>query len=189
MNNEEIRKIVKDVLPEQRYEHTLGVAEAAIELGARFAPTLCKTSLERASLVHDYKKPYGRVELTELLQKYEPNEDFSSYGGVLLHGPVAAYLLKEDFGIEDEEIFHAVYYHTTGRPKMSLFEKIIFLADFIEPGRHFPGVHDVRKVAEKDLNLAVLESLRSTIQHLSSKHVLIHPLTLSAYNDQVRTAK
>ena len=103
----------------------------------------------------------------------------------LLHGPAGSVLAKTAFGIDDEEIRGAIYYHTTGRVGMTLLEKIVFLADYIEPNRDFPGVEDLRLLAEKDLDEAVLAAYDSTISHLIDQEAYIYGLTFLGRNDMV----
>ena len=88
---------------------------------------------------------------------------------------------RDIFGIDDEDILNAIAYHTTGRAGMSTLEKIIFLADAIEPGRHYLGVEEIRKVAETDLDGACILSLARTIEHVrDEKGWYLHPATVEA---------
>ena len=79
-------------------------------------------------------------------------------------------LVEKEAGITDTEILDAIRYHTSGRPKMTLLEKVIYLADYIEPGRKFPGVEEVRELAEKDLNKALIQSIQNSIIFLMKKN-------------------
>ena len=96
-----------------------------------------------------------------------------------------AYIAGWVHGIDDKDIKSAIFYHTTGRTNMTLLEKIIFLADYIEPSRDFPGVDTIRKLAEKDLNQAVLSAYNSTIKHLIDQDAYIYDLTFLGRNDMV----
>ncbi|MCP6368247.1 bis(5'-nucleosyl)-tetraphosphatase (symmetrical) YqeK, partial [Klebsiella pneumoniae] len=80
----------------------------------------------------------------------------------LWHAPVGAFLVRNEVGITDKEVLDAIAYHTSGRPGMTLLEKIVYVADYIEPGRRFPGVDEVRELAKKDLNAALIQSLKNT---------------------------
>jgi predicted HD superfamily hydrolase involved in NAD metabolism len=104
------------------------------------------------------------------------------YNKELWHAPVGAEVARERFGITDEEILNAIRYHTSGRPGMSKLEKIIFLADYIEPGRRFPGVDEVRETARRDLERAVLMAMDNTIRFLLERGQKVYPLTLLARN-------
>jgi predicted HD superfamily hydrolase involved in NAD metabolism len=87
--------------------------------------------------------------------------------------------------VTDPEILQAVRYHTTGRAGMSLLEKVVCVADYIEPNRNFPGVEDIRSLAEQDLNEALAVALGGTIRFLIEQRKTVYPLTLIAYNDLV----
>ncbi|MBB6448805.1 putative HD superfamily hydrolase involved in NAD metabolism [Geomicrobium halophilum] len=184
MSVEHFQEKVQQTLPQERYHHTLGVMKTAVTLAKQNG--VDETKAELAALLHDYAKPFSRQTLTEVLKRQEPHETFSEYGGVLLHAPAGAYIVRDEFGVDDEEIFQAIYWHTTGRPEMSLFEKIIFLADYIEPGRSFSGIEEVRKLTEIDLDAALLATYRNTIQHLVRGGKMVHPMTLAAYNDAIK---
>jgi predicted HD superfamily hydrolase involved in NAD metabolism len=105
------------------------------------------------------------------------------YHPELWHGPVAASIVQERMGIRDEDVLNAIRYHTTGRAGMTRLEKIIYLADYIEPGRQFPGLDEVRELAEKDLDSAVKKAIGNTIIFLVEKSAPIFPDTFKAYND------
>ncbi|GAK04146.1 hydrolase [Geomicrobium sp. JCM 19037] len=186
MKTTDIENRVKEVLPESRFTHTLGVRDEAVRLAEQYNEDTYR--IEVAALLHDYAKPLAKESLLNVLKEREPNENFSEFGGVLLHAPAGAYMIEREFkDVIDQDIFNAVYWHTTGHPDMSTFEKIIFLADFIEPGRHFPGVHEVRKAAEKGLDEAVTACFVSTISHLVENRRPVHPMTLAAYNSMLMT--
>ena len=101
----------------------------------------------------------------------------------LLHGPIAASLAPEWFGIKDEDVLNSVRFHTTGRVGMSKLEMVICLADAIEPSRGYPNVEHIREVAQTDLVKALAESFDSTIQYLLESHQSIFPLTVMARNE------
>ncbi|QQK75796.1 HD domain-containing protein [Salicibibacter cibarius] len=183
MAHEQFQQKVQQMLPKERYDHTLGVMQTAVSLAKRYEVDEDKTEL--AALLHDYAKPLPKEQLIATIKRHEPDENFSEHGGVLLHAPAGAYIVQEEFGIQDNDIFSAIYWHTTGRPQMSLFEKIIFLADYMEPGRSFPGIEEVRKLAEVDLDGALLAAYTNTIQHLVASKRMVHPMTLAAYNDAI----
>src|SRR5699024_3254928 len=109
--------------------------------------------------------------------------DMLAYHSELWHAPVGALLVKNEIGIEDEDILQAISSHTTGRPGMTKLEKVIFLADYTEPNRQFPGVDRVRTLSMEDLDAAMLAALSQTIQFLVQKQVLVYPNTLLTYND------
>jgi predicted HD superfamily hydrolase involved in NAD metabolism len=98
----------------------------------------------------------------------------------LLHGAIGAYISEKEIGIGDTEILDAIRYHTTGRPDMTVLDKLIYLADFIEPGRSFPGVDEIRKLSMIDLNEAVIAALESTIEHLNRSGKKVHSSTVES---------
>src|SRR5690606_24048615 len=124
--------------------------------------------------------PSEQLELTVIEQNIQG--DLLEYDRQLLHSHVGAYLASTEYGIMDEDILNAIRYHTSGRPHMSLLEKIVCLADYMEPGRQFPDVEQIRNLAEVDLNKALVLGLDSTIKHLISTGKLIYPLTIGARN-------
>ncbi len=184
MERNQALEIVKPHLTDYRYQHTLGVVEAAIELAERFDGN--KEKAELAAIFHDYAKFRDRDEMRLLVKNTLTNKLILDYGDELLHAPCAAYYLPEEVGVTDEEILQAIASHTTGRVGMSLLEKIIFLADYIEPGRQFQGVDQVRQLAKKNLDAAIIQALEQTICFLLKRRQLIYPETLATYNDLVK---
>lgn len=187
MNQKEALTLVKPHLTKHRYQHTIGVLHTALKLAKRFGASEKKTEL--AAIFHDYAKFRNREEMRELITTIWDDKNIVDYGDELLHAPCGAYFVEKEIGITDEEILNAIRYHTTGRPNMTLLEKIIFLADYIEPGRHFPGVDDVRELAEVDLDEAIILALQRTIAFLMKRKQLIYPLTVATYNDLIRRKK
>jgi predicted HD superfamily hydrolase involved in NAD metabolism len=103
-----------------------------------------------------------------------------------LHAEVAAFVAEQEYGINDPEVLDAIRYHTSGRVGMTLLDKIVCLADYIEPGRNFPGVDRIRELAEHNLEQALVAGFDSTITFLIEKQKVIFPLTVLARNDIVR---
>jgi predicted HD superfamily hydrolase involved in NAD metabolism len=137
-----------------------------------------------AALLHDFAKNMNKDELFNLLQESgEKILPLEKAEAELLHGPAAAIIAKRDFGIEDQEILESIKYHTTGNPGLSDLAKIIYLADAIEPSREYPGISEIRKAAEMDLDKAFLMSLNSTLEFLIPRDRLIHPASIEARNE------
>lgn len=176
--------IVKKHLPERRYIHTLGVTDTAVMLAKRYGADERKAEL--AGIFHDYAKYRPKEEMQNIIRSENMPQDLLMYDSELWHAPVGAYLVKKEVGITDEEILDAIRYHTTGRPGMTTLEKVVFLADYIEPNRSFPGVEEVRKAAENSLDEAIVLCLQNTIRFLLSKNQLIYPQTVETYNDLQR---
>ncbi|MDX8289913.1 bis(5'-nucleosyl)-tetraphosphatase (symmetrical) YqeK [Metabacillus indicus] len=180
MNRDQALAIVKEQLTEHRYVHTIGVMETAIELADRYGGDLKKA--ETAAIFHDYAKFRSKEEMKQIITEQKMAPDLLIHSSELWHAPVGAYLVKKEAGIEDAEILDAIRYHTSGRENMTLLDKIIYVADYIEPGRIFPGAEEVRKIAETDLNQALMASMKNTILFLLKKNQPIYPQTLQSYN-------
>lgn len=177
---EMIKDYVKRNLSPKRMQHTMGVVDMAKELGKAYNCTSHKC--EMAALLHDIAKEIKGEERQRLCQELCIDLDSFSQFPQVLHGFLGAEMAKAQFGITDEEILDAIRYHTTGRQQMSLLEKIIFIADYIEEGRSsIPSILEARKEVFNNLDTSVLISLESTMRYLENKGVKIHPLTMEAY--------
>ncbi|MEI5905767.1 bis(5'-nucleosyl)-tetraphosphatase (symmetrical) YqeK [Bacillus spongiae] len=180
MDRTEALRIVKAQLTPKRYQHTLGVLETAVSLSKTFG--VKEKEAELAAIFHDYAKFRPKKEMKAILIKEKEDPRLLDYNEELWHAPVGAYLVKEEAGITEDTILKAIRYHTSGRPNMTLLEKIIYVADYIEPGRDFPGVGEARKLAEKDIDQALLFALKNTMTYLLLKGAPIFPETFEAYN-------
>lgn len=181
--------ILKARLSSTRFRHSLNVMETALKMGERFGllglnSRKTEEKLWLAALLHDYAKDLSEQELLILagennlitckVEEVQPD---------LLHGPVGALLCRRDLQIEDEEILRAIHYHTTGYAQMTLLEKIVFLADLVEPSRKYAGVDELRKICEDDVDKGLLFAFDSTLQYVLRRNLLIHPLTVLARNE------
>jgi predicted HD superfamily hydrolase involved in NAD metabolism len=188
MKIDEAQQAIKAILPEKRYVHSVGVSETAGKLAEKYGADERKARL--AGMLHDIVKYFSDDELKAMiLSKPGTWSDCLEYSDKLWHAPAGAIYVEETYGIVDLDVLNPMIYHTTGRKQMTLLEKIIFLADYIEPGRDFPGVDEVREAAEQDLDTAVLLELQKTITHLLSKQQSVYPKTFEAYNGLVREQK
>jgi predicted HD superfamily hydrolase involved in NAD metabolism len=159
----------------------LGVVKAARRLAEIHRRDVEKASV--AALCHDAAKGMPQDVLLSTAEKGRwPVDWVDRMRPDLLHGPVAAILCAEELGIKDEDILHAIRYHTTGRPDMSPLEQIIYLADLTEEGRDFPGLPQLRKMAEKDLAEALREAFDHILRFVLESGDLIHPTTIHARN-------
>ncbi|WHY60776.1 bis(5'-nucleosyl)-tetraphosphatase (symmetrical) YqeK [Cytobacillus firmus] len=183
MNRETALDIVKEQLTEHRYLHTVGVMETAIKLAEKYGADSKKAEL--AAIFHDYAKFRPKEEMREIIIKEGMPAELLDYNSELWHAPVGAFLTEKEAGIHDKEVLDAIRYHTSGRPGMALLEKIIYLADYIEPGRHFPGVDEVRDLAQTNLNKALIKSVQNTIMFLMKKGQPVFPASFETYNDLV----
>jgi len=179
-----LRQLVKP----QRFLHCKAVAEEAAVLAQKYGADIAKARL--AGLLHDYARDVPEKELLRLAK----NNDLVTHRveeiyPVLLHGPVGALLVKRDLGVNDAAVLKAISHHTTGAPGMALLEKIIYLADFIEPSRNFPGVENIRKLAEVNLDAAILEAMNSSLRYCIIKGSMIHPVTVEARNELIENTR
>lgn len=182
----QIKERLQQQLKPSRYQHTLGVAESAEHLLKKHFPDKIAEWAEKirvAALLHDCAK---NLSAESLLRIADENglviDPVSRINTELLHGPVGAVVAKQDYGISDSDILNAITYHTTGRVGMSPLEKIIYLADYIEPGRVFPGVEVLRILAEQDLDKAIIAALNNTIIFVTQNGGLLHPDTILTRN-------
>lgn len=183
MEREAALNLVKEQLTEHRYVHTLGVAETAVKLAKQYGADEKKAEL--AAIFHDYAKFRPKDEMKEIIVTHGLPKDLLDYNSELWHAPAGAYLVKQEAGITDQDILDAIRYHTSGRPGMTKLEKIIYLADYIEPGRHFPGVDEVRELAKSNLDEALIKAVQNTILFLMKKNQPVYPETFYTYNDLV----
>lgn len=181
MEFKEIEKIVSERLGEKRARHTFGCAECASELALRFGASVDDAYL--AGLLHDITKELSVENQLKLCEKYDIILDtVSKENSALLHAMTGAYVAKEEFCVSDA-VFRAIYYHTTACEGMTVLDLCVWLADLIEPGRDFPGVSEIRELAEYDIFSAVLKGIDVTIIHLISQGKMIHPAMIDARND------
>lgn len=183
MNRAEALALVEPHLTEHRYIHTIGVADTALKLAEN--TDVDKNRLELAAIFHDYAKFRDKQEMRGIIRKEKLDPDFLLYGDELLHAPAGSFLVEKEIGIEDEEILSAITWHTTGRQDMTMMDKILFLADYIEPNRSFPGVDEVRELSASSLDEAIIKALTNTIEFLMKKKQPVYPGTLATYNQLV----
>ncbi|MBU8581576.1 MULTISPECIES: bis(5'-nucleosyl)-tetraphosphatase (symmetrical) YqeK [Bacillus] len=180
MKREEALACVQEQLTEQRYIHTVGVMETAVKLAERFGADVKKAEI--AAIFHDYAKFRPKEEMKQIILNGCGPLEVLDFHHELWHAPAGAALVKTEVGITDEDILSAIRFHTSGRPNMTLLEKVIYVADYIEPGRRFPGVEEVRTLAEEDLDLALIQALKNTMTFLISKNQAVYPETVATYN-------
>jgi predicted HD superfamily hydrolase involved in NAD metabolism len=181
MTIDEIRYKLQGTLSPKRFSHSLGVMETSVKLASQFGVDVKKAEI--AGLLHDCARELENEEVLKLCKEHNIEvDDVCEHEPKLLHGPVGAVVARKEYGIEDEEILGAIYCHTTGRKNMNALDKIIFLADYVEPGRDFSGVEKVREVVFEDLDKGMVVSLISIIKHLVKKKQLIQKDTIDTWN-------
>ena len=163
-----LAKAMEECQDGKRYFHTLGVAFTAASMAMRYGENVAQA--QTAGLLHDCAKCLSDEKLLSICSKNHLEvTDVERRNPYLLHGKVGAYLGQKDYQIDDPDILNAITYHTTGRPGMSTLEKIIFIADYIEPGRN-KALHleEIRKLAFEDLDKTMLKILGDTLDYLES---------------------
>ncbi|UOF88898.1 bis(5'-nucleosyl)-tetraphosphatase (symmetrical) YqeK [Fodinisporobacter ferrooxydans] len=180
MSEAEIRERIRNALSPYRFQHVEGVVQTAERLSIQYGVDAKQARL--AAWLHDFAREWPPEKLQAYSKPLQLPEEYRSMPE-LLHGPIVAHYLEEWFQIRDEEIANAIYYHTTGRPQMSIFEKVICLADAIEPGRVYPGVEECRILAQESLEHALAVQFDGTIRFLLDRKKEILPLTVAARNE------
>ena len=183
MNWKEIEEKLKNTLDEKRYRHTLGVSYTAAAIAMAHGADVQKARL--AGILHDCAKYIPKedrlrlctengIEVTEIERKNTS----------LLHSKLGVYIAKRDFKIEDEEIFGAIRWHTTGHPGMTLLEQIIYIADYIEPNRDDDMVisEEIRKTAYTNLDKCCKLIMEHIVEYIRSSAKEMDEMTLEAYN-------
>lgn len=184
MNWTDIEADLQIKLTPKRFKHTLNVVEAAEQLARTYGCDGEQAKL--AALLHDCAKYLSDEEQLGYAQKHQLKIDrVSQNDPQLLHGPVGAVLAGERYGVTDTAIQKAIDCHTTGCKHMSTLDKIIYLADYIEKDRSFPGVETIRQLAEIDLDEAMIMALTNSICHVAHTGALIHKRTIEARNDLI----
>lgn len=189
VNLAKLRKKIEKTLESKRYEHTLSVAYTAANLAAVHGVDVEKALV--AGMLHDCAKCLGHRKQISICKKNHVllSELEMQKDSKLLHAKSGSILAKEYYGITDQDILSAICYHTTGRPHMSQLEKIIYIADYIEPGRKRAkkaeeedlSLLEVRKLAFQDLDGALRKILHDTLGYLSQRGGSVDPMTQKTY--------
>lgn len=176
-----IRDSIEKEMDEKRFAHTLGVAYTAAMLASIHG--IPQDTALLAGLLHDCAKCYSDEKMFSLCSKN--NVSFSvteSKNTALLHGKVGAIIAYKKYAVDDETILNAIRYHTTGRPEMTLLDKIIYVSDYIEPGRKpLPNLSEIRKLAFQDLDSALIMILENILNYLESCGKETDPATRETY--------
>ena len=163
---------LKTMLTPERFAHSLGVRDTAVCLAKHYKADEKKAGI--AGLLHDNAKNMDKI--YERCRDLEVElDEIERRNPALVHAKLGAETAKCEFGISDREIISAIRWHTIGRPDMSLLEKIIFVADLTEPSRKFPDVLEIRKIAEKDIDKALLECVKATVRINKERGLEVHP--------------
>lgn len=180
MTTEQMREKLETMLTEHRLTHSIGVMETAMEMAKRFGVDMQKAQI--AGLLHDCAKQIDySVQLAMCEERGIALDGIKRENLGLVHAELGASLAETEFLVTDKEILDAIYYHTLGRAKMTDLEKILYLADIIEPNRkEFEGLSELRKLCMKDLDEATLYGLELSIAHIGRKGRILHTQTMEA---------
>lgn len=177
----EIRQKLQHELDGERYQHTLGVMYTSAALAMRHCCDMEQALL--AGLLHDCAKCIPNEEKIRICQTQGiPVSDVERANPSLLHAKLGAYLAKEQYQVTDSNVLNAISSHTTGRPEMTLLEKIVYIADYMEPGRrNLPNMEEVRFLAFQDIDACLLRILKDSLVYLKTRKMPIDPMTEQTY--------
>jgi predicted HD superfamily hydrolase involved in NAD metabolism len=172
---------LKKNLNSHRYEHSLSVRDTAVELSTYLKEDTEKAKI--AGLIHDCAKNMEDKEIINIIRKSGYNVDeVEENNPNIMHGLAGSIIAKDIMGVYDQDILNSIAFHTTGRKNMSSLEKIIYIADYIEPKRNFPGVESLRELTYINLDEALLMSFDNTLRYVIERKQLIHYKTIEARN-------
>lgn len=168
MNRLEMRERLQNKLTKKRFEHSLGVEYVSGCLAIVHGADVEKALI--AGLLHDCAKCLSAEEKISRCKKHGlPISSVELENPELLHAKLGAFYAMEKYGIKDEEILSAIEFHTTGKPAMTIMEKLVFVADYIEPNRKvLPEIAEIRKEAFTDIDRSIVHILRNTLSYLDS---------------------
>lgn len=190
-NIEEAKNWLKENLNEERYNHSIGTMEQAVELAGML--NLNQEKARIAGLMHDCAKCFPNDKLLKIIHdELTDVQDYELVNYKTLHAPVSAYIAKTEFGITDPEILSAIRWHTLGKVEMTDFEKMIFLADKIEKNtrnQEFRNECMALITLKNGLSLAMFRCYQETIKSLVDRKLAICHITISVYNDLLASSK
>lgn len=171
---------IETQLKSKRFEHVKRVEQTALHYAKQVQVDAEKASI--AGLIHDYAKQRPDQDFIQTIKACQLDSELLNWGNAVWHGVVGAELIKQELGIYDEDILDAVRYHTTGNAVMTPLAQLIYMADYIEPGRDFDGVKQARKLMDHDMKEAVAFQTKHTLSYLIDTNRPVYPQTLSTYN-------
>lgn len=178
--SELVRQLKNSLDKQSRFEHCLRVEQMAVQLAKLNHEDVEKAAV--AGLIHDYAKERTAKEFKQVIIAKKMDPDLLNWGNFIWHGEVGAEIIKNELKIMDEEILNAIRRHTVGAVQMTTLDKIVYVADYIEPGRDFPGVNYAREVAFADLDDGVRYETQHTLQYLLENNQKIYPAAILTYN-------
>ena len=182
-SRDELVAKLKNALTDSRFQHVLRVEQTAMDLAERNGVDVEKASI--GGLVHDYAKQRPDKDFIEAIKTYHLDPELLNYGNAIWHGVVGWLFVKTELQITDIDILNAVRYHTVGHQFMTPLEQIVYMADYIEPGRNFPGVDEARKITFDNLQAGVAYQTKQTLSYLVAHNKPVFPQTIVTYNNWV----
>lgn len=182
MDRIKMREQLKGKLTKKRYEHSIGVSYTASAMAMVHGADVEQAAV--AGLLHDCAKCYPTEEKLKRCKKHKlPINSYERKNPELLHAKLSAYYAREKYGVTDEEILSAITWHTTGKADMSVLDKIIYIADYIEPNRRaLPEMDTIRREAFCDLDACLVHILKNTIAYLMDREPeSIDSITMETY--------
>jgi len=177
MDEKNIIKRLKSLLGPDRFKHSMRVREKVLHLSKFHKINLKKARI--AGLLHDVSRYMDRKGLLKFAEKIHlPIDPISRNEPKLLHAPISAHIARTEFGIKDRQILKAISSHTLGRKNMTMLEKIIYVADHVEEGRSHADAMRARKLAESDIDQAIVAISNSMIKYLQGRNLPVHPKAL-----------
>lgn len=171
-------------LPKKRFEHVLRVTETAKELADRFGVPVDKA--EQAALFHDIAKFMEPSDMRRLIEVNDEDERLLSFHHELWHAAAGRIIAEKEFGVKDSDVLNAIRYHTTGRAGMTVLEKLIYIADLIEPGRSFPGIDELRQSTDQQIDEAMKACIAHSVLYLIERRTAVFPDSIECYNEHVQ---
>lgn len=185
LSREELLELIRENLSQKRYDHVLRVEKIGLQLAEQYGESLEKTSI--ACLLHDLKKQEDDQTSRQTIISENLPLNLLDFGNSVWHGPVAAVYAEKQLDVSDEDILNAIKNHTVGSEHMSVLEKIVFVADYIEPARSFAAVEKARKLAEESLDAVIGYASQQTLKNLLESKKKIYPQTILTYNKYLMT--
>ena len=178
----DLKKDLKKEMDDSRFEHTLGVMYTCGALAMRYGCDLDKAML--AGLMHDCAKCMHNAKKLKMAEKHHLEiTELERKNPFMLHAKLGAFLARKKYDIEDEEILNAIRWHTTGRPDMTLLDKIVYVSDYIEPRRDkAPNLPKIRQLAFMDLDQALIKILEDTLGYLGDSAEHVDAMTKKTYD-------
>lgn len=184
MTPTDYKAVIRKMMGDYRYEHSLNVADEAVALAEIYGADVQKAYI--AGILHDITKEIPKQEQLQIITGFGIIlDEVQKNAPKLWHSISGSVYVQTELGITDADIINAIRYHTTGRAGMSLLEKIIYTADYTAKGREYNGVEIMREKSRISLEEAMIFSYQYTLQKLSGKEIAIHPDEVFAYNDIV----